>query len=69
MTPDEIETACLARYIKRRLLWTSNRDNPNDEYYADKLYLVQVDDGLWTLELKVGGTVSCFPIQNIDKYV
>lgn len=64
------EQAVTERYIKRRVLWHSDRDGKETiDYYADTLTLIQIDDGDWALELKCGGHVVRLPIKNIEKYV
>ncbi len=69
-TPDNQTQAATERYIKRRILWHSDRDARDTmNYYADKLTLIQIDDGEWALELSVSGHVVRLPIQNIEKYV
>lgn len=66
------EQACSDPIRKRRILWCSQ---PNWEkletidYYADRLNLCQVDDGLFCLELTVSGTTTVLPLKNKDKYL
>ena len=64
------EQACTDRFIKRRILWHSDRDGKETiDHYADKLTLIQIDDRQWALELDCSGTVVRLPIKNIEKYV
>jgi hypothetical protein len=59
---------CQEKWIKKRLLWSSDRDNPED-YYADKLELLMDGNERYALRLSVGGEVVEKEIKAITKYV
>jgi len=62
------ETQCQERWIRKRLLWSSDRDNP-DDYYSDKLELLMDGDERFALRLTVNGEVIIKGIKAITKYV